>query len=183
VPDTDGDGIDDDPDSCVTVKGTAKYHGCPIPDRDGDGINDEEDKCPDQPGDKMNQGCPAVQPSLPLTIAKRDAVQFKSASSSLTQGSYLALNELASYLITHRSVHLTIHGYTDNTGSPAFNLSLSKARAETVRKYLVGAGVDASQLTAVGHGQQDPVAANSSGQGKAINRRVEFKLEDTGKVK
>jgi OmpA-OmpF porin, OOP family len=56
--DTDGDGITDDVDKCPTVKGIAKYEGCPIPDTDKDGINDEEDKCPTVPGVARYQGCP-----------------------------------------------------------------------------------------------------------------------------
>ncbi len=57
-PDTDGDGIADKDDKCPTVAGLAKYNGCPIPDTDGDGINDEEDKCPTVFGVKENNGCP-----------------------------------------------------------------------------------------------------------------------------
>lgn len=56
--DTDGDGITDDKDKCPTVKGTAKYNGCPIPDTDGDGINDEQDKCPNVKGLAKYNGCP-----------------------------------------------------------------------------------------------------------------------------
>jgi OmpA-OmpF porin, OOP family len=56
--DTDGDGILDSTDKCPTVKGLAKYDGCPIPDSDKDGINDEEDKCPTVPGLAKYQGCP-----------------------------------------------------------------------------------------------------------------------------
>ncbi len=58
VPDTDGDGINDNMDSCKTVPGIAKYNGCPVPDTDKDGINDDNDKCPDQPGLAKYQGCP-----------------------------------------------------------------------------------------------------------------------------
>ncbi len=58
IPDTDKDGINDEEDKCPTVKGLAKYQGCPIPDTDKDGINDEEDKCPTVPGVARYQGCP-----------------------------------------------------------------------------------------------------------------------------
>ena len=58
IPDTDGDGINDEEDKCPTVPGTARYQGCPVPDTDGDGINDEEDKCPTVPGLARYQGCP-----------------------------------------------------------------------------------------------------------------------------
>ncbi len=58
IPDTDGDGINDEEDKCPTVPGLARYKGCPIPDTDGDGINDEEDKCPTVAGLARYQGCP-----------------------------------------------------------------------------------------------------------------------------
>lgn len=58
VPDTDKDGINDELDKCPTVPGLARYQGCPIPDTDRDGINDEEDKCPNVPGVARYQGCP-----------------------------------------------------------------------------------------------------------------------------
>ncbi len=58
VPDTDNDGINDDNDKCITVPGLARYQGCPIPDTDGDGINDEDDKCPTVAGVARYQGCP-----------------------------------------------------------------------------------------------------------------------------
>ena len=58
VPDTDKDGVNDEQDKCPTVAGLARYQGCPIPDTDKDGINDEEDKCPTVPGVARYQGCP-----------------------------------------------------------------------------------------------------------------------------
>ena len=58
IPDTDKDGINDEQDKCPTVAGTAKYQGCPIPDTDKDGINDDEDKCPTVAGLARYQGCP-----------------------------------------------------------------------------------------------------------------------------
>ena len=58
IPDTDGDGVNDEEDSCKTVPGLARYHGCPIPDTDGDGVNDEEDSCKTVPGTAKYHGCP-----------------------------------------------------------------------------------------------------------------------------
>ena len=58
VPDSDLDGINDDEDSCKTVPGVIRYHGCPIPDSDNDGVNDEEDSCKEVPGSKNYHGCP-----------------------------------------------------------------------------------------------------------------------------
>ncbi|HEY4154676.1 MAG TPA: OmpA family protein [Puia sp.] len=58
VPDTDRDGVNDEADSCKNVPGLARYHGCPIPDTDGDGVNDEEDSCKTIPGTAKYHGCP-----------------------------------------------------------------------------------------------------------------------------
>ena len=58
VPDSDLDGVNDDEDSCKTIPGVIRYHGCPIPDSDNDGVNDEEDSCKDVPGSKNYHGCP-----------------------------------------------------------------------------------------------------------------------------
>ncbi len=58
IPDTDGDGINDEEDSCKTVAGLKRYNGCPIPDTDGDGVNDEEDSCKTVAGLKQFNGCP-----------------------------------------------------------------------------------------------------------------------------
>lgn len=58
-PDADDDGVADKDDECKNVKGTAKYKGCPVPDSDGDGVNDDDDNCPNVKGVKENNGCPA----------------------------------------------------------------------------------------------------------------------------
>ena len=175
VPDTDGDGIDDEHDSCKTVPGLAKYNGCPIPDRDGDGVNDEEDKCPDEPGTAENQGCPVLPAEkLDLTDLR---VTFNTSSERITTGSFKALNRLAVNLIAHPELQLIIEGYADNTGIPADNLVLSKKRAEAVKAYLIGKGIQNSRVTTLGLGQAKPIANNSTEKGKATNRRVEFRFD------
>lgn len=177
IPDTDGDGIDDEQDSCKTIVGTARYHGCPIPDRDHDGINDEEDKCPDQPGITENQGCPEIKKEiLEKAIYQARHVLFQSSSDKLLSSSFAALDELADTLNANPQMHLTISGYTDNTGVPAHNQVLSKKRADAVKNYLLKKGIAQSRITAIGYGQENPIADNNTAEGKAANRRVEFKL-------
>ncbi|HLZ87466.1 MAG TPA: OmpA family protein [Puia sp.] len=182
VPDTDHDGIDDEHDSCRTVPGLARYNGCPIPDRDHDGINDEEDKCPDSAGTAENHGCPVV---VVPEIKKEETeqinfiahnVNFASASDRLLDSSYVALDQLAGLLLAHPAWHLTIEGYTDNSGTPAKNLLLSRKRADAVKVYLVHKGIPATRLTPAGFGQEKPIADNRTARGKAANRRVELKL-------
>ncbi len=175
IPDTDHDGVNDEEDSCKTVPGSPKYHGCPIPDRDQDGVNDEEDKCPDQPGTVENQGCPAVK----ATITKRADlvaanVMFKVNSIRLTNSSYPALKELADSLKSNPDLDLTIEGHTDNLGTEKYNLELSLKRAESVKKVLMGLGVDTHRIQTKGFGNSLPVATNSTEEGRAMNRRVVF---------
>ena len=73
-------------------------------------------------------------------------------------------------------VSVQIVGNTDNQGSSAYNLMLSQERAESVRQYLIARGVDGGRLVATGHGSFYPVAPNDSEEGRAKNRRVDFKL-------
>jgi OmpA-OmpF porin, OOP family len=182
VPDTDHDGIDDEHDSCPTVPGLARYNGCPIPDRDHDGVNDEEDQCPDIPGTVENHGCPVV--AIP-EIRREDTekvnfiahnILFKSASDRLTGSSFTALDQLAALLRDHPEWRLSIEGHTDNSGTAAANLLLSKKRAAAVKNYLVSKGIAADRLKATGFGQERPIAGNDTPEGKAANRRVELKL-------
>jgi OOP family OmpA-OmpF porin len=177
VPDTDGDGIDDEHDSCKTVPGVARYHGCPIPDRDHDGVNDEEDKCPDIPGTVENNGCPEIKKEIKerVNITAKN-ILFAIGSDRLSILSYKALDQLALLLVTHPELHLTIAGYTDNTGTPEMNLSLSQMRADAVKKYLIKKGLQANHITATGYGEIHPIAENRTMNGKEMNRRVELKV-------
>jgi len=178
VQDTDNDGVDDEHDFCKTVPGVAKYHGCPIPDTDGDGINDEEDKCPNESGTLENHGCPVIKKQITEKVnytAKQ--VMFQSSSRKLTRNSYEALKALVATLKSNPELHLTIEGHTDSTGIAAHNMLLSEQRANIVKSYLIKKGISADRITAIGYGQQRPIGDNNSIEGKAANRRVEFKLE------
>ena len=179
IPDTDGDGVNDEEDSCKTIPGNAKYHGCPVPDRDHDGINDEEDHCPDQPGSIENNGCPVIKKEIVEKVQYAASnVMFQSSSSRLTRSSYQPLNELAGLLTMNPVLHLTIEGYTDNTGSVKYNLNLSQKRADAVKKYLVSKGINTDRIKSIGFGAEKPIGDNKTKKGKFLNRRVEFKLEE-----
>ena len=68
-------------------------------------------------------------------------------------------------------------GYTDRIGSDAYNLKLSQRRADTVKAYLVSKGANAANITAKGYGESRPISSNDSPEGRADNRRVEFRLD------
>jgi outer membrane protein OmpA-like peptidoglycan-associated protein len=178
IPDSDGDGVNDEEDSCKLIAGSPKYHGCPVPDRDHDGINDDDDHCPDQAGPPENFGCPVIKKEIieKVNYEARN-VMFESSSSKLTSSSYGALNDLIVLLKKNPELHLTIEGFTDNTGGEKYNLSLSQRRADRVKNYLVGKGIATERIKAIGYGTARPISDNKSKEGKSMNRRVEFKLD------
>ncbi|OMG56237.1 hypothetical protein BJN45_00980 [Azonexus hydrophilus] len=90
------------------------------------------------------------------------------------------LDRLATSLSQHPVTRVTIVGHTDNVGSDAGNNPLSVNRASAVRDYLVPRGVAASRISIDGRGSREPVADNSTAAGRAMNRRVEIFVAETG---
>lgn len=179
IPDTDKDGINDEADKCPSQPGVARYGGCPVPDTDGDGVNDEDDKCPAVPGPASNYGCPVIAKAVvdKINIAAKN-IFFAPGSSKLLPKSFKSLNDVAKLMADDKSLMLDIDGHTDNTGKADMNQTLSEKRAAAVKTYLTGKGVEASRMTAEGHGQNEPVADNKTAAGKAKNRRVEMKARN-----
>ena len=84
------------------------------------------------------------------------------------------LDEAVRLLRSNERVAVRIAGYTDSIDSEAYNLKLSKRRAEAVRDYLVSQGISTARVEPVGKGESSPVASNKTAEGRAQNRRVEF---------
>ncbi len=103
-------------------------------------------------------------------------VFFETNSYRLKPESYPELRRLAQFLKENPDIAVEISGHTDNTGSAQYNLQLSQKRANAVRDFLISQGCNPSQLKAVGYGETKPVADNSTEEGRARNRRVEFKI-------
>jgi outer membrane protein OmpA-like peptidoglycan-associated protein len=103
---------------------------------------------------------------------------FDTGSSTLQPRSRAQLQTIAVILKAHPAARATIAGYTDNVGSAASNLTLSKQRADNVRNELMAMGVDGSRLTAEGYGQVQPVADNATAEGRAMNRCIVMKVTD-----
>jgi OOP family OmpA-OmpF porin len=157
-------------------------------DSDGDGVPDYFDKCPNTPaGSKVDgSGCPLPvnKPDTKVYITEEDRrvvneavknLEFEFNKATIREHSYSSLDKLAD-LLKQKGLNLKLAGYTDNVGGVAFNLRLSRARAEAVKTYLTGKGVDDSHIQAGGYGKSHPIASNKTAKGRQINRRVEFTL-------
>ena len=103
---------------------------------------------------------------------------FDTGSSTLQPRSRAQLQTIAVILKAHPAARATIAGYTDNVGSAASNLTLSKQRADNVRNELMAMGVDGSRLTAEGYGQMQPAGDNATTEGRAMNRCIVMKVTD-----
>jgi len=101
-------------------------------------------------------------------------VLFATGKADLNTDAKIALAKLSGIVLNYPSLKLAIGGYTDSTGTADFNMKLSQARADSVLDYLVNQGLDTSVLSAQGNGMANPVADNSTSQGRQKNRRVEI---------
>ena len=101
---------------------------------------------------------------------------FESESDVIAEQSLEVLNKIANVLIRFPETPLSIEGHTDSTGSTEANLALSLERAIAVRAYLVERGVPILNLRARGFGEEVPIESNQTSNGRATNRRIEFKF-------
>jgi len=196
-PDNDGDGIPDAADKCPMEPedkdGFQDEDGCPDPDNDGDGIPDVADKCPNDPETKNGyqdaDGCPDEIPAkLKQFTGVIQGINFKLGEAALLTNSNATLDKAVAVLKEFPDLKLEIQGHTDDEqsfkrgGKFADNQALSQARAETVKAYFVGKGINEARLTAKGYGDTVPVESPKDLKGdklkaaRAKNRRVEFKL-------
>ncbi len=101
---------------------------------------------------------------------------FETDKYDLKELSKIELKKLIRLLETNPGMKIEISGHTDNVGSPEYNKTLSENRAKTVNKYLVENGIDQSRLLYKGYGETNPVDTNENHEGRANNRRTEFKV-------
>jgi outer membrane protein OmpA-like peptidoglycan-associated protein len=152
----------------------------PPPDRDGDGIVDASDACPDVPGvhtdDPKTDGCPPAAVRLVDDHIEYDEViLFDTDSPQVRHESWPIVRKLATFIDSKPEIgRVDIAGHADERGSDAYNLALSKARAESVQELLIRFGVDPARLTSDAYGKSKPRAAGHTEADWAQNRRVEF---------
>lgn len=170
--DSDGDGVTDDKDRCPTTPAGAAVnaYGCQL-DGDNDGVYDSMDECPTTPsGQAVNEkGCHIV--------FSLDGVNFATNSADLTGEAVDKLKLAQEMLNANSGLNVIVEGHTDNAGANNYNLQLSQRRAEAVVDHLVMKGIDRSRMTPKGYGESSPVADNTTGEGRARNRRVDFVID------
>ncbi len=108
-----------------------------------------------------------------IKVTFDNGILFATNKSELSAASREALTKFANSLKNSPDTDITIYGHTDNTGSRAVNEKISKERAEAVANFLVGNGISRSRITTEGLAYDQPVADNSTAEGRAKNRRVE----------
>jgi OOP family OmpA-OmpF porin len=115
------------------------------------------------------------QGMLDAALADR-IIEFESGKATLADSGKAILDQMSAVLLRLKEKKVEVIGHTDNAGSRAGNLSLSQARAEAVKAYVVGRGVKAEMVAVSGEGPDRPVADNRTPEGRARNRRIEFKV-------
>ncbi|HEY0708039.1 MAG TPA: OmpA family protein [Polyangia bacterium] len=183
--DNDKDGVPDQSDKCPlkpeSMNGIDDEDGCPEEDGDNDGFVGTRDQCPDAPetknGFQDGDGCPD---ELPAAVKKFtgviEGIKFKTNSANILKGSFLVLDRAVAVLKEYPDLKMEIQGHTDDRGKDELNRTLSQKRADAVRTYFITKGIPAERLTAVGYGEDKPIADNKTSSGRAQNRRTEFQL-------
>jgi outer membrane protein OmpA-like peptidoglycan-associated protein len=177
--DRDGDGFLDADDACPDEAGV-EPDGCPVRDTDGDGILDDVDECVDDPetanGYQDKDGCPD---EIPEEVARFtgviEGIYFDTNKDTIKSKSEKILKK-ALDVMKKFPIRLKISGHTDSRGDHDHNMDLSQRRAESVKSWLVGHGIEEDRLETAGFGPDEPIDSNETKAGRAKNRRIEFAL-------
>ncbi|MCL5027532.1 MAG: OmpA family protein [Bacteroidetes bacterium] len=189
--DSDGDGVPDYKDKCPDSPPGVQVdaNGCPL-DSDHDGVPDYLDKCPDTaPGVKVDStGCPVeteketikekIQEPVEETAVKKVTLSagasFAFGKSELLPSASRELDKIVKVMKDQPNSRWRITGYTDNIGSNQINKFVSLQRAEAVLNYFISKGLSRKRFQVIGLGKANPIASNSTEEGRAKNRRVEI---------
>ena len=179
-PDNDQDGILDPADRCPLEPedkdGWEDVDGCPDPNNDNDRLLDPQDKCPNEYAE-TEDGCPKKYQLVVVTDKKielKQTVYFDFNKATIKPVSFPLLNEVGQALKDNPRIRVRVEGHTDSRGNDGYNLKLSQRRAESVRTFLISAGVAPDRMEARGFGETVPIADNRTDAGRGQNRRVEF---------
>lgn len=118
-----------------------------------------------------------------IVVNFKEKVLFGFNSADLGATAEANLNKLVEVLKRYPNTNIQVIGHTDSIGTASYNQTLSERRARSVTRYLQNHGISDSRLTARGMGQTDPIAPNSTDDGRALNRRVEFVITANEQMK
>ncbi len=140
-------------------------------DADQDSIGDSQDACADTAPNVMVdlRGCELATGAIP-------GIRFKPAVSDLDAGGQQALDAYVEAMLRYPEVVLNVEAHTDNRGTAAANLELSKERVLSVVRYMLSGGVSPDRIKPFGYGESRPRAANATSEGREENRRIEIKV-------
>ena len=124
----------------------------------------------------VSTGVQVVETDDSIRLIMPGNITFKTDSADINASFYSVLNSVAKVLNKYSNSTVLVSGHTDSTGSADYNLDLSKSRAQSVAAYLQGQGVKSSRFEVMGMGSSNPIASNSTAEGRAQNRRVEIKI-------
>ncbi len=191
--------VDTDRDSLTDAEEVITYHVDPLRgDSDNDGLSDAEEiniyKTHPQRSDTdggtvsdgqeirnntnpLNAADDVPKPATPIEVGKAivlEGIVFEAGKTTISPSSVDVLLRALRTLREHPEIHVEIRGFTDNVGSLAVNMRLSQRRAVAVREWLIMRGIEAGRLRAKGFGPAFPIADNTTPDGRARNRRIEF---------
>lgn len=210
IPDQDGDGVADPLDRCPDSPSWMRVDptGCG-PDSDHDGVFEGLDRCPGTPTGEIvdRDGCSSTQADSdgdgvadkadlcpdtargmtvhPDGCAELGKVQlgdvnFELDSDILTASGLRLLDDVAATLRAHGNTQVEVDGHADATGPAGYNFKLAQKRARAAREFLIYRGIDSQRITVKSYGESQPKASNDTEQGRAQNRRIEFKVVEMG---
>lgn len=122
-----------------------------------------------------------MAPVMESQTVRINNVFFKKKSAEFEKESFPELNRFVEFLKVNKKTTIEIQGHTDNKGEPAENLALSEKQAQAIADYCISKGIKAERMTVKGFGQTRPIGFNKDEEGRAMNRRIEFKVLTTGK--
>jgi outer membrane protein OmpA-like peptidoglycan-associated protein len=135
----------------------------------------EEPKVEVKKEEKVPSDSKIVQKEINDILAKNKII-FERRSTTVTKKSNLVLKQIVKILKREKNVKVEVAGHTDSRGKASLNKKLSQQRANSVRKALIYYGVEKERLTAVGYGEEQPIAKDDKNGLSIVNRRVEFNI-------